>query len=162
MWMWGKGGGVEDVPLDWYFSEEDIKVYGGTKIHPKDQLITLGATHEVTTNLRHFQEARIRYVPTEIETLRGKGNKSSICLRINTFPNLGVGSVFNEPFAEEVFALPLNNGIHKWRVDEWNERVGLVEHNIPVPIPRSHLLNRIIVKKVIAWCGLTLMTGKSF
>jgi len=84
--MWGKGGGVEDVPFDWYFSEEDIKVYGGTKIHPKEQLFSFRAPHEVTTYLRSFQEARVRYVPTEIETLRGKGNKLSICLHKYAFP----------------------------------------------------------------------------
>jgi len=64
---------VEDVPFDWYFSEEDIKVYGGTKIHPKDQLVS-------KDNLEDFQHTRVRYHPTELVTLRGKGNSLLISI----------------------------------------------------------------------------------
>ena len=88
---------MEDVPFDWYFSEEDIKVYGGTKIHPKEQLFSFRAPHEVTTYLRSFQEARVRYVPTEIETLRGKGNLrqfSSLCKIYRIQPVVKVSAVF--------------------------------------------------------------------
>ena len=74
----------------------------------------------------------------------------------------GIGRILYEGSNREIFALSLfnnNNGIHKWRDDEWNHQIGFVEHNIPVPIPRSHILNRITVKKAITWHFLTLITG---
>ena len=88
---------MEDVPFDWYFSEEDIKVYGGTKIHPKDLPRCRERLYSSEDTLRDFQEARVRYVPTEIETLRGKGNLrqfSSLCKIYRIQPVVKVSAVF--------------------------------------------------------------------
>lgn len=76
---------MEDIPFDWYFSEEDIKVYGGTKIHPKDLLRCKEKLYSSEDTLRDFQEARVRYVPTEIETLRGKGNAKQFSILYSIF-----------------------------------------------------------------------------
>lgn len=72
--MWGTGGGVDEVPLDWYFSEEDF-AFGGTKIHPRDlkKFSKAATAADIRDSLRDFQFARIRYIPTEIKALRGQG-----------------------------------------------------------------------------------------